>query len=279
MEQIGDDQPAAIEEMAINRISIKPPPFYTKRPEIWFRQMESQFALAGVTSSQTKFHHILTALPEDIVCEVNFNDSSYGELKACVLNILQANRHQRIEEALAAVDIGNKKPSLVVNDLRRKFTDIGLTVNDDIIKSRLLTALPPHIRSALVGHENNELETFAKIADSMFAVAARDTPFISTVSHVKSQNNTDSSPRGEKSQSFNARENIKNISANLPRPFFRGQRPRICNAHIYYASRARSCRPWCQWPGPKPKITPQGQKTPRQSRSSSPVALANDDLN
>ena len=39
-----------------------------------------------------------------------------------------------------------------------------------MIKSRLLTALPTSLRSALVGHEDTNVELYAKIADSMMVV-------------------------------------------------------------------------------------------------------------
>ena len=43
----------------VGRITIKPPTFYRSHPQVWFRQLESQFALANITSSQTKVHHVM----------------------------------------------------------------------------------------------------------------------------------------------------------------------------------------------------------------------------
>ena len=40
-----------------------------------------------------------------------------------------------------------------------------------MIKSRLLTALPTSLRSALLGHEDVNVEQYAKIADGIMAVS------------------------------------------------------------------------------------------------------------
>ena len=34
----------------VNRVTMKLPPFYRTNPFLWFRQMESQFVLAGITN-------------------------------------------------------------------------------------------------------------------------------------------------------------------------------------------------------------------------------------
>ena len=238
---------------AIAHFSVKAPAFYRKSPETWFRQLESQYHLAGITSSATKFHHALAALPEDVACDAP-DTTDYDVLKAAVLDSLRANKHQLIEDALAAVELGDRRPSQLVTDIKRRFADVGLKADDAIVKSRLITALPPTIRAALVGHECVALDTFAKIADSMLAVSAASTPF--TVAKVEMRP-TASAPADSR--------------RTLPRPFYRDQRPKVCNAHIYYGTKARTCRRWCQWPeSSKPRILSDGNATPRQSRPTSP---------
>ena len=50
----------------INRVTMKLPPFYRTKPVVWFRRMESQFVVAGITNDTTKYHHILAAIPETL---------------------------------------------------------------------------------------------------------------------------------------------------------------------------------------------------------------------
>jgi len=247
-------------EAGIGHVGIKPPPFYRKNPESWFRQMESQFVLAKITVSETKFHHVMTVLPEDLVSEILTDEvTTYETLKSAIIEHLKANKHQLIEHALSALELGDKRPSQLVSEIKRRFNEIGLKADDTIIKSRLLTALPVHLRSALVGHEDTAVDQYAKIADSMVAVAVPQSPFINAVSTEFRQNS---------SQPFANRSDRK----FTVRPFYPDQKPRICNAHIFYGTRARSCRRWCQWPSKRPnQVLNDHQKTPHQSRSSSPT--------
>jgi len=245
----------------ISRVSVKPPPFYLKSPETWFLQLESQFHLAGITSPTTKFHHVIASLPEDIACNVLCSNTNYDDLKKSIIESLKANKHQMIEEALSALSLGEKRPTQLVVEIKRKFSDIGLQVDDAIVKSRLLTALPTHLRSSLVGFDDLPIEQYAKIADSMLAVSQKDTPFVGNVS---ASHNSSSGYNANKGQSRNY---------HAPKAF-ENKRPKICNAHIYYADRARTCRHWCKWPGKKGKVLAQNIATPHQSRSSSPALNA-----
>ena len=72
---------------------------------------------------------------------------------------------------------GDRRPRQLVAEINWLFPEIGLTADDTIIKSRLLSAFPPCLRSAYVGHDESPLNQYAKIADSMLAVWAKDTPF------------------------------------------------------------------------------------------------------
>ena len=256
-EDRNDIESAALPHMMVARMQIKPPPFYSKSPALWFKQMESQFFLAGINSPVTKYHHAMAVLPEDVVCNVtDLAADNYDELKSAVLDSLKANRFELIDRAMAALELGDRKPSHLVTEIKRRFSDVGIDVEDTIVKSRLLSALPPHIRSALVGHEDADLKTFAKIADSMLAVSPAATPF--RIGRTNINTATSNSPR-QPAHSF------------APRPFYPDQRPKVCNSHIYYGARARTCRSWCQWPGTKPRILRPGDRTPSHSRAASPT--------
>ena len=215
----------------ISHMSIKPPPFYKRNPDMWFTQMESQFILSGIKNENTKYHHIISTLPEDIASDLLLSSNenkSYEDLKQQVLSNLKANKHQLIEEALQTVEMGSRRPTQVMCDIKRKFSEVGLTVDDSIVKSRLISALPSSIRAALVGHDQMPLEDFAKVADSMVAVMTSTTPYASVNEAAVQQQ------RNPNQQQFN------NSTA---RPFHANQRPKICSSHIYYASVARTCRP------------------------------------
>ena len=237
--------------------------------------MESQFHLANIKKDETKFHHILAALPEEIASTIPLDGASdYEALKKAVLDSLKANHHQLIEEALSAVESGDKRPTQLVVEIKRRFADFDITPDEAIIKSRILSALPPNIKAALVGHDSAALDDYVKIADSMLAVAS---PAVNpySLSAVESgfRRNQPAETRRFNSynhQQFNRYSNLQtgNNCSNI-RQLFRDQRPKLCHAHILYAEKARTCRRWCRWPN-KPKTELRdNEKTPAQSRTSS----------
>ena len=111
--------------------------------------------------------------PEHIACDLALDtvEEDYENLKKAIIENLSANKHELIEQALSAVPLGDKRPTQFINELKRKFSEIGLTPEEDIIKSRLISALPSNIKAALIGHDKERLDSFARIADSMLAVA------------------------------------------------------------------------------------------------------------
>ena len=136
LEETGSTELA--QNFGTSSVSVKPPQFYRNNPEGWFRQLESQFHLAGITKSVTKYHYVIAALPEDIACD-------------------------------PLVD------------------DIGQTAQEDLIKSRLISAVLATVRTALVGHDDVSLEQFAKIADSIVSVVSNESLFIAHSYEEKQQ--------------------------------------------------------------------------------------------
>jgi hypothetical protein len=46
----------------ISTVAVRLPPFWAKRPAIWFAQAKAQFTLAGITSEQIKFCYVILQL-------------------------------------------------------------------------------------------------------------------------------------------------------------------------------------------------------------------------
>jgi hypothetical protein len=63
-------QNAAEESIAVNRVTVKTPPFWKGDPSIWFAQIEAQFALSGISSDTTKYYHVISAVDTEILTQV-----------------------------------------------------------------------------------------------------------------------------------------------------------------------------------------------------------------
>ena len=75
---------------SVNRIQIREPPFWKQNPQLWFRQIEAQFANSNIINDLTKFNTIVGVIESDILASVS----------DIVLNPPQANLYDTIKQCL-----------------------------------------------------------------------------------------------------------------------------------------------------------------------------------
>jgi hypothetical protein len=56
--------------VTLNHVGIRVPPFWPEKPNLWFAQLEGQFALANVTQDTTKFYYVISHLEDKYTAEV-----------------------------------------------------------------------------------------------------------------------------------------------------------------------------------------------------------------
>ena len=54
----------------VSRSEVKMPKFLPDQPAVFFVMTESQFALRNVTSDDAKYHHVVSALPPEVVSHI-----------------------------------------------------------------------------------------------------------------------------------------------------------------------------------------------------------------
>ena len=159
---------------------MKPPVFYRSNPGVRFRQMESHFVLAGITNDEAIFHHILSAIPEDVAINLPMGIDNYRDIKEHICGIFQKSKQEMIEEALGVISLDSQKPSLCLMRIQRKLAECNLTLDDDIIKHRLMQAIPISFKTALSAQLELPVEQFAKLADTIYSypniIVATPTP-------------------------------------------------------------------------------------------------------
>ena len=200
-------------ETEVNAVSIRMPPFMESAIGGWFSIIEAHFSLRNITVSSTKYFHVLSALPPEIVTKIPasvLNEQSYDALKNALIQI-----HERTKQELFARLISQTKmtgrPSYYLQELMATAAQKGLT-----------------------------LQQMGTIADQLLPLLQANAPTFNVNSNQPPQRNSVKIPQKQESA----------IPIGL-RPFSPDQRPRVCRGHLYFGENSRTCKPWCCWPNKK----------------------------
>lgn len=128
-------------KVEIDKVSVKLPPFWTEKPDIWFCQAEAQFTIAGIVMEATKFNYLLAQLEpkfvENIWDLVTSNDNNkYSLAKERLLNIFRESEECQIKKLLSGLELGDMKPTQLLRKMR---SYAGTNVSEKILKHFGLT--------------------------------------------------------------------------------------------------------------------------------------------
>lgn len=247
------------EEENVAQVGIKVPSFMEAAVPAWFHIIEAQFHLKKIKTEKTKFFHTLSNLPPDIVSRISTTElesQNYTTLKDSVISLFERSKTEMFNELLSKTTLVGK-PSIFLRDMMSKAAK--LNINNDIVRMKFIQALPLGIRPVVAAQTSLDLDQLGVLANDLASLAPA-VPIAAVASPSPSP----------------AANSVPSSGSNLPpglRPFGRTQRPKVCRAHLYFAEKARSCKPWCQWPN-KAGVTMQPSSrpaSPSSSRASSPT--------
>lgn len=247
------------ENQNIQHISVKVPEFADTYVQGWFNLLEAQFALRSISQESTKFFNLLSSLPPSVISNIpkeTINSRNYGETKAIILQQYEKSKPEMLEKLLASTTITGR-PSERLQEMITLADKVG--ASHELIRHKFFKTLPPNIAQILASHDSIGLQAMGRLANDLMAIQ----PY----NNYPSVHEIEAKPKSYNNNSMN-RNQYNHPPENIPfpvRPFKRGQRTRVCRAHLYYAEDSRTCKSWCRWHDKsKCKITPS-------SRSSSPV--------
>ena len=135
-------------------VALKLPVFWPDSCESWFINAESQFHLKNITSSTTKFHHVVASLPQkeiDNVVDIIRNPPAadpYGVLRSCLLQTHSLMDYARCESIMSLPLSGDMLPSALLSRMRAL-----LPIEHQeclFLRYAFLRQLPADVRSHLV---------------------------------------------------------------------------------------------------------------------------------
>ncbi|XP_075150656.1 uncharacterized protein LOC142224755 [Haematobia irritans] len=210
--------PGALE---ISAASVKLPQFWTSCPEAWFIHSEIQFANKGITQSNTKYEHIVTALPEEVVMTVlDFiqnppSDDRYERIKQILIERHTISEHKRLDKILSNTEIGDRKPSEFFRSLSLL---AGTNFGPDFLTKLWIRKLPKKLSVALTASNLSNSDQLTKLADNLWEVMQEDTELASikqTNSGNANSNNLETMVNTLAQATNNLCEGFKNLSLEV----------------------------------------------------------------
>lgn len=158
--------------VALNR-SVKVPPFWSKNPQLWFHQIDAQFAICQITSELVKFNYVVASLEMDVLSQVSDiiaapPPNSYEALKKRLLASFGESEERRIKRLLLELQLGDKRPSHLLQEMRQI---AGNLVAEDFLKNLWIRQLPASLQ-AVVTASGEKLSVLAVLADRVNEVTS-----------------------------------------------------------------------------------------------------------
>ena len=235
--------PEASSVSAIAAASVKLPPFWSDDVSVWFTRVEAMFRTANITQDATKFDYIVSVLDPTVAKEVFHIARSppasdkYNTIKAALIKAFDKSREQKDKELLSISGLGDLSPSAMLRRLQNLRSE-ECKGECGFFKAKFMALLPPDVRAILATQNFDSLEALAVCADGIMevrdspsvALVEQDTPSVSAVGAAGQRNRR-------------SREGTSGAKADATPPTTRNKH--VCNLHVKYGSKARSCQPWC----------------------------------
>ena len=158
-------------------INLKLPPFWPSDPEIWFAQVEAQFATKGITAQKTKFEYIVASPSPEYATEVRDlilhppATRPYDSLCDQLVKRTAASDQRRLEQLLHSEELGDRKPSQLLRRMQQLLGDSAAATDSAFVRSLFLQRLPANVRMVLASAADSiSLEDLAQLADRVAEV-------------------------------------------------------------------------------------------------------------
>lgn len=176
-------------DASTNAVSVKIPPFWTSRPEVWFAQIEAQFSNKHIVSQDTRYNYVVSALDKTVAEEITAficappAADKYTAVKALLIEVYGLSQSDKDNQLLAITGLGDRKPTALL-----RFMDSLTTPADrrtTIYRALFLSHLPESVRVMLSRNPPDDIVNLAKAADDILAAHTEKPLYSATIDAVK----------------------------------------------------------------------------------------------
>lgn len=244
------------------------PTFFRKDPEFWFQQLESTFALHGVTQDDTKFGYIMANATDELqpylagVCKDPIPEGStkYQLFKTRVIQGFSVSEEARLKKLFSGQCLGNMTPSQFLSTLR---SQAPTACGETVMKTLFMEQLPDNVKTVLaVLRPDATLDELAKVADKVMeqnpvpVQIAKISTTPSTSASIQTQIDALSNRlddlilwmRSNQQQQSQGQQRPRDRSRSRSRSRQRNQGlQNSCYYHAKFGKKANQCKPPCVW--------------------------------
>ena len=215
----------------ISNVSLRLTEFWTKDATAWFATVEAQFHTRRITSSRSRYHHVVASLNQEtcsIIRDILVGaeaEQTYENLKATLIERTSLSEEQRMRKLVALGPLGDRRPSQLFRDMQ--LLDPDNKAGSGMKKAIFINLMPTHIRAVLRSKTDLSLAEISSLADSILD------PEDQTASafHPISQVSRHATPTSNDLQHLRRQETSSNF----------------CWFHRRWGSKAQKCTPPCSW--------------------------------
>lgn len=169
-ERAGGDGPH-VEVNAATTVRLRMPQIVRDNIELWFIQLDHWFSVNRITSDSTRFSTVVAALDASLLQQIYETvrnppqppASKYEAIKNAVIHNFTESEQRRAQQFVSGLQLGDKKPSHLLNELRR----IGGEAQDEkLLKVLWMNRLPMQVQTCLAA-VTQPLNALAELADSV----------------------------------------------------------------------------------------------------------------
>lgn len=257
-------------DIDIFKVGTRLPPFWPEEPELWFAQVEGQFAISGIISDSTKFYYVVGQLDsqfsrevKDIIISPPATDK-YGKLKSELIKRLTASQEKKIKQLLIHEELGDRKPSQFLRHLKSL---AGANVSDDFLRTIWVSRLSHGIQTVLAGQTPSAcIDDMADLADRIhelaspspqYAVASTSQPQSSPgsalealtreVAELRRQFQNLASERSSRTHTRSARSTQRRSVSRSRRSQSNYRKFPLCWYHSKFGEKANKCSAPCDY--------------------------------
>ena len=242
-------------------VSVKLPPFWPSDPQLWFAQVQAQFATRGITNQRTMFDYVIASLAPEFAAEIRDLiltppvETPYDVLKETLIKRTAASDQRRLQQLFSAEELGDRKPTQLLRRLQQLAGDTP-GADGSFLRELFLQRLPSNVRMVLASTRNDTpINDLAQLADKIMEVAI---PEVAAVS-VQPNPSEIESLRAEITDLKQQLNSLKKVSRRARSPYRRRSTSpapppqqsfdAICWYHRTFGDSANKCQTPCSYQG------------------------------